>query len=95
MGIGTGVIEANVVVGMGSKKADKTPTPFNTFQTMNTFRSMNNLILLLEEFWILKSTTNWIFDGDRNTRFYHLPPLTHQHRNRITALKDTDDQTDV
>lgn len=57
---------------------------------------MNNRILLLEEeFWVLQSMTNWILDGNCNTRFYHLPPLIHQHRNRITALKDRDEQTDV
>ncbi|KAG5531068.1 hypothetical protein RHGRI_025879 [Rhododendron griersonianum] len=41
-----------------------------------------------EDFWALKSRVNWLCDGDRNTRFFHLTTLNHRHNNKIRSLKD-------
>ena len=35
-----------------------------------------------------KSKTQWIQDGDRNTKFYHTKTIAHRKKNRIKMLRD-------
>lgn len=49
---------------------------------------LNDLLSIEEDFWALKSRTNWLFDGDRNTRFFHLTTIERRRANKILALKD-------
>ena len=41
-----------------------------------------------EEFWSVKSRYNWLIQGDRNTRFFHISTLIRRKRNKISCLKD-------
>jgi hypothetical protein len=48
-----------------------------------------NLILKQEEaMWFQKSRSQWIKDGDRNTRYYHVKTVTRRRRNKIMMLRN-------
>jgi hypothetical protein len=48
-----------------------------------------DLVLQQEEaMWFQKSRSQWIKDGDRNTRYYHVKTITRRRRNRILMLKN-------
>ncbi|MCH84156.1 putative ribonuclease H protein [Trifolium medium] len=40
--------------------------------------------------WHQKSRAQWIKDGDRNTRYYHLKTLNRQRKNKIIMLRAED-----
>ena len=44
-----------------------------------------------EEFWSIKSRYNWLIQGDRNTKFFHISALIKRKRSRIVSLKDSHD----
>ena len=41
-----------------------------------------------EEFWSVKFRYNWLIQGDRNTKFFHISTLIRRKRNRISSLQD-------
>ena len=41
-----------------------------------------------EEFWSVKSRYNWLIQGDRNTKFFHISTLIRRKRNKISSLQD-------
>ena len=41
-----------------------------------------------EEFWSVKSRYNWLIQGDRNTKFFHISTLIRRKSNRISSLQD-------
>ncbi|KAF9592580.1 hypothetical protein IFM89_016031 [Coptis chinensis] len=43
-----------------------------------------------EDFWKQKSTFDWIKDGGKNTRFYHLSTIYRRRKNKIDKIKDDD-----
>jgi hypothetical protein len=46
-----------------------------------------DLVLQQEEaMWFQKSQSQWIKDGDRNTRYYHVKTITRRRRNKILML---------
>ena len=46
-----------------------------------------NLILQLEEeLWVMKSRTNWIILGKRNTSYFHISAFNRRSKNRITYV---------
>jgi hypothetical protein len=48
-----------------------------------------DLVLQQEEaIWFKKSRSQWIKDGDRNTRYYHVKTITRRRRNKILMLKN-------
>lgn len=48
-----------------------------------------NLVLFQEELsWFQKSRAQWLNDGDKNTRFYHLKVLNRRRRNKIIMLRN-------
>ncbi|XP_061340990.1 uncharacterized protein LOC133287406 [Gastrolobium bilobum] len=50
-----------------------------------------NLTLDQEELlWFQKSRHNWIIDGDKNTKFYHLKTVMRRSSNRISRLCNND-----
>jgi hypothetical protein len=52
-----------------------------------------DLVLQQEEaMWFQKSQSQWIKDGDRNTRYYHVKTIARRRRNKILILKN--DQND-
>ena len=50
-----------------------------------------NLILELEEeLWAMKSKTNWIISGERNTAYFHVSALKRRSKNRITYVQNSE-----
>ncbi|XP_023901204.1 uncharacterized protein LOC112013045 [Quercus suber] len=49
---------------------------------------LNRVLNQEEELWALKSSVNWMIQGDRNTNFYHVSTLVRRKRNQILAIKD-------
>ncbi|XP_058727202.1 uncharacterized protein LOC131598638 [Vicia villosa] len=48
-----------------------------------------SIILKQEELmWFQRGRTNWLADGDRNTRYYHMKIITRRKGNKILMLKD-------
>ncbi|GLT77972.1 hypothetical protein SLA2020_495240 [Shorea laevis] len=48
----------------------------------------SEILKLEEDLWFMKSRTNWILDGDRNSRFFHITTLKHRSYNKIVGLKN-------
>lgn len=49
-----------------------------------------NILNQEEMMWQQKSRNDWIVEGDRNTRFFHISTLARRKRNKINMLKDGD-----
>ncbi|XP_058733248.1 uncharacterized protein LOC131604851 [Vicia villosa] len=48
-----------------------------------------SIILKQEELmWFQRARTNWLADGDRNTKYYHMKVISRRKRNRILMLKN-------
>ncbi|XP_075670285.1 uncharacterized protein LOC142640072 [Castanea sativa] len=47
------------------------------------------VLCLEEEFWAVKSRTDWTLQGDQNMTFFHLSTICRRHRNKIWCLKDS------
>lgn len=57
------------------------------------FLSEYNVILEQEDtFWAQKSRVQWIQQGERNTRFFHVSTICRRRRNKIASLKDDEGQ---
>ena len=41
-----------------------------------------------EILWFQKARTTWLNDGDKNTTYYHLKTKIKRSKNRVTTLKD-------
>lgn len=70
------------------KAQDSNPCAFLTNLESSLISELNDLLSIEEDFWALKSRMNWLFDGDRNTRFFHLTTIERRRANKILALKD-------
>ncbi|KAL5745800.1 hypothetical protein ACOSP7_026946 [Xanthoceras sorbifolium] len=53
-------------------------------------RQLNGLLSKEEMYWRQRSRNNWLKDGDRNTRFFHLSASSRCKRNRISGLLNSD-----
>ncbi|GKV14797.1 hypothetical protein SLEP1_g25615 [Rubroshorea leprosula] len=53
-------------------------------------QEFERVLKLEEDLWFMKSRTNWIVEGDRNTKFFHLSTIKHRSKNRILGLKNLD-----
>ncbi|XP_054782099.1 uncharacterized protein LOC129289366 [Prosopis cineraria] len=51
-------------------------------------RELDKILKLEETKWFQKARTDWIKNGDRNTRYYHLKTTMWRRRNRVVTLKD-------
>ncbi|GLT58776.1 hypothetical protein SLA2020_316440 [Shorea laevis] len=64
----------------------------NNLFLLNLEKELNQEYQLLlkneEDLWFLKSRTQWIQDGDRNTKFFHVSTIKRRSYNRIMGLKD-------
>ena len=50
-----------------------------------------NLILQQEEeLWAMKSRTNWIILGERNTSYFHISAFNRRSKNRITCVQNSE-----
>ena len=43
-----------------------------------------------EELWAMKSRTNWIISGERNTAYFHVSALKRRSKNRITCVQNNE-----
>ncbi|KAL5859327.1 hypothetical protein ACOSQ4_000623 [Xanthoceras sorbifolium] len=50
----------------------------------------NNVLTQEEVFWKQKSRNQWLKEGDRNTKFFHLSTLIRRRRNKIEGLLNKD-----
>ena len=48
----------------------------------------HHILKLEEDFWALKSRTEWNMLGDQNTNFFHISTIRRRHHNKIWCLKD-------
>ncbi|GKU96985.1 hypothetical protein SLEP1_g10165 [Rubroshorea leprosula] len=55
------------------------------FKTMLSF---GDILKYEEDMWFMKSRIQWIQNGDRNTKFFHVSALKRRSYNRILGLKD-------
>ena len=49
---------------------------------------LENLHLMEEEFWQIRSRSNWIKQGDKNTKYFHHHVSQRERKKRITELED-------
>ncbi|GMY07241.1 transposon tx1 uncharacterized 149 kda protein [Fagus crenata] len=54
----------------------------------NLSAELNQILNLEEELWAIKSRTNWLVSGERNTSYFHISTLTRRSANRISGIKD-------
>ena len=50
---------------------------------------LNGILSMEEELWAMKSRTNWLTQGERNTAYFHLSTLARCSRNRIVSIKNS------
>ena len=48
----------------------------------------HHILKLEEDFWALKSRTEWNVLRDQNTNFFHISTIHKRHHNKIWCLKD-------
>ncbi|KAL7181895.1 hypothetical protein ACSBR1_040747 [Camellia fascicularis] len=71
------------------KSLETHPSPFLFNLEKSLVKDFNDILKLEEEFWALKSHINFVLDGDKNTKFFHQSMLTHRRRNKILAIRDS------
>ncbi|XP_028051338.1 uncharacterized protein LOC114255988 [Camellia sinensis] len=55
---------------------------------MDLIEQYNKILYQEEPLWFQKSRSNWITQGDRNTKFFHLSTLTKRRKCKIKTLKN-------
>ncbi|KAH9293305.1 hypothetical protein KI387_041493, partial [Taxus chinensis] len=48
----------------------------------------HNLEAKAEAYWKKNSRVQWLKEGDRNTKFFHLSAFVHKNRNSIGEIED-------
>lgn len=57
---------------------------------IDLLREYNQILEQEETFWAQKSRVQWLQQGEKNTRFFHLSTICRRRRNRISILRDDD-----
>ncbi|GLT63047.1 hypothetical protein SLA2020_356410 [Shorea laevis] len=70
------------------KSASYNYSPFLWHLENELIQEFESVLKLEEDLWFMKSRTNWIVEGDRNTKFFHLSTIKHRSRNKILGLKN-------
>ncbi|XP_021827477.1 uncharacterized protein LOC110768097 [Prunus avium] len=66
---------------------------FNPFLSRLEVSLMDDFNKILEQeaqFWKQKSRVQWLQEGDRNTKFFHLTTVIRRRRNKIESLRNND-----
>lgn len=75
-----------------NSKLNELKNIYNHFDDGAEVRTIKNQIdnILLDEeiFWKQISRTDWLKEGDKNTRFFHSKALARRKKNRICGLED-------
>lgn len=62
------------------------PSRFLTDLEKQLRTEYSNLLENERELWMLKSRTEWIMEGERNTKFFHVSTLVNRRHNKIRGL---------
>ncbi|XP_043698819.1 uncharacterized protein LOC122649647 [Telopea speciosissima] len=65
---------------------------FSTFKEAEIIKELEKALHQNELFWKQKSKIDWLREGDRNSKFFHMMTMKRRHRNRILKLKYPDGQ---
>ena len=76
-------------IGGIQKARDRYENPFLTKLEAELIQEYENIRDQDNMFWRQKSRDNWIQNGDRNTKFFHLTTLVKRRRNKIEGLFDS------
>lgn len=71
------------------KSLDSVSNSFLLDLEKSLINDYNGILKMEEDFWALKARINYTLDGDRNTKFFHASALSHRRRNKIFALKNS------
>lgn len=71
------------------KSLDSVSNSFLIDLEKSLINDYNGILKMEEDFWALKARINYTLDGDRNTKFFHASALSHRRRNKIFALKNS------
>ncbi|GKV43678.1 hypothetical protein SLEP1_g50939 [Rubroshorea leprosula] len=85
------VKELNALVGIHQSLSLKPFTFLTTLERDLTWE-YERILKLEEDLWFMKSKTNWMVDGDRNSKFFHLSTICHRSHNRIHCLRVSTDE---
>lgn len=53
----------------------------------NLRKKLDQILDQEEEFWNLRARSNWIMEGDKNTKFFHTSTIIRRKRNKIEFIK--------
>ncbi|GKV21615.1 hypothetical protein SLEP1_g31576 [Rubroshorea leprosula] len=68
------------------------PSTFLSSLEKELSKEYANILKFEEDLWFMKSRTNWVVDGDRNSKFFHLSTIKHRNHNRIHCLRISTDE---
>ncbi|KAF7820561.1 ribonuclease H [Senna tora] len=71
---------------------DKKYNPFLDDLGKSLAKDLEEVLNQEETLWFQKSRSDWIRDGDRNTKYYHTKAITRRRRNKILMLKNQSGQ---
>ncbi|XVF22870.1 hypothetical protein REPUB_Repub12eG0208500 [Reevesia pubescens] len=75
----------------GTQKAlEQAPNPFLFELEKKLLADYEQTLLQEEVLWFQKSRSQWIQFGDKNTNFFHTSTIIRRRKNKISALKDSD-----
>ncbi|GKV26879.1 hypothetical protein SLEP1_g36097 [Rubroshorea leprosula] len=69
----------------------RNPSSFLTSLEKELTLEYVKVLKLEEDLWFMKSRSNWIVDGDRNSKFFHLSTIKHRNHNRIFCLRTSEE----
>ncbi|XP_022752295.1 uncharacterized protein LOC111301045 [Durio zibethinus] len=68
------------------KALANSPNQFLLNLQRTLLEEFNGILKAGEDIWILKSRVNWLIEGERNTRFFHVFTILRRRYNRISGL---------
>ncbi|GLT97187.1 hypothetical protein SLE2022_147640 [Rubroshorea leprosula] len=84
--------ELNVRLNGIQKALSFKPSTFLSSLEKELSKEYANILKFEEDLWFMKSRTNWVVDGDRNSKFFHLSTIKHRSHNRIHCLRISTDE---
>ena len=70
------------------KQIQQLPTDEDTITREKKKGELNDLLEKEEAYWLQRSRTEWLRDGDKNTTFFHAQVSQRKRRNNIKGLMD-------
>ncbi|KAK8306841.1 hypothetical protein V6Z12_D03G154800 [Gossypium hirsutum] len=71
-----------------SKLTDGPTSERSTSQLKNAQGKLGHLYDVEEKYWALKARSQWLKEGDRNSRYFHVRASGRRKKNSIEKLKD-------